>query len=120
MRRGSAGASSASASPARSRECSGGMGGFYTQSGVPRRAAGPEEVGPAALRERFGQRRGERREGRCRVGGGARRMRGGGASELRCEGTLRSLPSGDGRRNAATHRLRGGGSRTGGAGGWGG
>src|SRR3954453_3907937 len=67
MRLRSTGASSPRASPARCGDSSGGILRFLHRSEVPRRAAGPEEVGPTALRARFGQRRGGG-ECRCCVG----------------------------------------------------
>src|SRR4051812_50043680 len=69
MRLRSTGAASACARPARCGDSSGGILLFLHRREIPRRAAGPEEVGPAALRARFRQRRGGG-ECRCCVGGG--------------------------------------------------
>ena len=60
------GASSASTAPA-STDSRGGISEVLHGSEVPRRVAGPEEVGPATLRARFRQRR-EEEKGRCCVG----------------------------------------------------
>jgi hypothetical protein len=49
----STGASSAFGSAARCGDSSGGISAFYTEAGIPRRVAGPEEDGPATLRARF-------------------------------------------------------------------
>jgi hypothetical protein len=54
------GASSASTAPA-STDSRGGISEVLHGSEVPRRVAGPEEVGPATLRARFRQRREEER-----------------------------------------------------------
>src|SRR3954465_9281070 len=95
MRLRSTGAAGACARPARCGDSSGGILLFLHRREIPRRAAGPEEVGPAALRARFRQRRG---------GGGSPRGGGGGGAR----GAARAVQATAGRRRMPLLR-RGGG-----------
>src|SRR4051794_41912560 len=80
MRLRSTGAASACARPARCGDSSGGILLFLHRREIPRRAAGPEEVGPAALRARFRQRRGGGGSRCCGGGGGGPVLVGGGGA----------------------------------------
>src|SRR6201989_730917 len=109
------GASSASTAPA-STDSSGAISELLHGRGGPRRAAGPEEVGPATLRARFRQRR-EEEKGRCCVGPGALWCRyEGEALSMSRGGTMRRLARGAPPRHGVTLHVGGAGSPTSSAG----